>query len=323
MNSRINIGVMGCARIAKRSVLPAIKKLNDRFHLVGVASRSRSKAESFAKEFSCEAFVGYESLLSRSDIDAIYIPLPTGLHHQWIMAAVTHGIHVYAEKSFVSNHCEASEIIDEAKKENIALMEGYMFQYHHQHSIVKNLLRERQIGDIRSFSSSFGFPPLEKSNFRYDKNLGGGVLMDAAGYTVRSALMLLGSELKVAGSSLHIDPESGVDLYGCAFLKNKFGVGAQLSYGFDNYYQCNYKIWGSSGMIHVPKAFTPKNDEETIIVIEKNNEQEIIKCDAEDHFVSSFTEFANLIEDGESKDKHYNEILKQATTLERIRDVAE
>ena len=77
---KIRIGVMGCAAIAQRSVIPAIIELNKLFELVAVASRTREKAEQYASLFNCEVVVGYEELLKRQDIDAIYMPLPTGLH---------------------------------------------------------------------------------------------------------------------------------------------------------------------------------------------------------------------------------------------------
>ena len=73
----IKIGVIGCANVAERLMIPAIKA-TDEFDLVAVASRTKEKAASFANKFSCEAVVDYSNLINRDDIDAVYIPLPTG-----------------------------------------------------------------------------------------------------------------------------------------------------------------------------------------------------------------------------------------------------
>jgi hypothetical protein len=87
MTKRIRIGVLGCANIAKRSVIPALLEIPD-FELVAVASRTISKASEFATIFGCEAIEGYDNLIDREDIDALYIPLPTGLHEEFIVKAL-------------------------------------------------------------------------------------------------------------------------------------------------------------------------------------------------------------------------------------------
>jgi len=94
---KIRIGVLGCANIAHRSVIPAILSLPDHFELVAIASRTLDKATIFAQEFGCEAMSPYEKLIQRKDIDAVYLPLPTGLHKEWLNKALISGKHVYAE----------------------------------------------------------------------------------------------------------------------------------------------------------------------------------------------------------------------------------
>ncbi len=61
--NNLKIGVLGCANIAKRSVVPAIKSISE-YELVAVASRTREKAEEFAKAFNCEAVIGYQNFLA-------------------------------------------------------------------------------------------------------------------------------------------------------------------------------------------------------------------------------------------------------------------
>ncbi|MBC7603407.1 MAG: Gfo/Idh/MocA family oxidoreductase, partial [Ramlibacter sp.] len=82
--TKIRIGIVGCAKIARRSMAPAIRQLGDDFELVAVASRDAAKAATFAAEFGCEAVTGYDALVERPDVDALYVPLPTGLHPEWV-----------------------------------------------------------------------------------------------------------------------------------------------------------------------------------------------------------------------------------------------
>ena len=108
---RIRIGILGCANIAHRSMIPALLSIPDKFEVVAVASRTLEKASAFAQDFGCEAIAPYEAMLERKDIDALYIPLPTGLHKEWINKALCAGKHVYAEKSIAFSLADAEEMI--------------------------------------------------------------------------------------------------------------------------------------------------------------------------------------------------------------------
>ena len=314
MSNKIKIGVLGCANIAQRSVIPALKNLSAKFELVGVASRSIDKAEAFAREFNCEAIAGYDKITNSSKIDALYIPLPTGLHKEWVNKALLAGKHVYAEKSMAANLDDAKKMVDHAKQKNLALMEGYMFQYHSQHKVVFDLIINGEIGGLRYFTSSFGFPPLANNNFRYDEILGGGALMDAAGYPVRATHFILGNDFEVKGSTL-----LKTNIYGSAFLSNSKGMGAAISFGFENFYQCRYEIWGEKGKIIADRAFTPRFDYSPKIIIENQERTKVIKAKPDNHFERAFEEFYNIIQSASDKEKHYTDIILQSRTLEQIK----
>lgn len=237
MDKKIRIGVMGCADIAQRLVIPAIQQLGEKFKLVGVASRTADKARSFADRFACESIEGYNTLVLRDDIDAVYIPLPTGLHKEWIIKALEHGKHVYAEKSIAMNGIDAEDMVTCAKLNRVALMEGYMFQYHKQHQVVKDLLKSNVIGEMRLIRASFGFPPFsDLANFRYDNKIGGGALKDVAGYVLRAVNFLNDNRFGVMSSNVCYN-EYGTSLFGTALLKDG-KLSAEISFGFDNFYQC-------------------------------------------------------------------------------------
>lgn len=118
---KIRIGVMGCAGIAQRYMIPAILDTQD-LELVAVASRTLEKAKAYADRFGGDAVEGYENLLNRRDIDAVYVPLPTGLHEQWILLALQMGKHVFAEKSLAMNVVSAQRMLNLAKENGLVLM---------------------------------------------------------------------------------------------------------------------------------------------------------------------------------------------------------
>jgi len=316
----LKIAIIGCAAVARNSMLPAIRLVQE-WDLAAVASRTRQKALRFARQFDCEAVMGYEALLHRQDIDAIYMPLPTGLHHEWIMKCLDADKHVLAEKSIAYDYASAEQMVELARSKHLVLMEDFMFQYHSQHRFVFEMLRNKEIGDIRVFRASFGFPPLPKDNFRYDDKIGGGALLDAAGYTVRAVNFILREDFVVKAANLFYDREHGTNIYGGAYLSNGKGVSAQLAFGFDHFYQCNYEIWGTKGKITVDRAFTPKPDYSPLIILEKQGERQEYCMDPDNHFVGSIREFHRAITEGD-EENHYRQVLLQSRTLEDIRSLS-
>lgn len=318
---KINIGILGCASIAERSMIPAIQNLNKLFNLCGIASRNYIKANEFAKKFHCKAYLNYEELIFDNGIDALYIPLPTGLHFEWVKKALANNKHLYIEKSFAKNLVQANLLVQDAKNRELTIFEGYMFQYHQQHQTVKEIIKKGEIGEIRYFSSKFGFPPLNENNFRYDPILGGGALLDAAGYTIKAARMILGKEMEIKAATLKFNNKNTnneINIFGAAFMTNNDGVAASLAFGFDNYYQCDYEIWGTKGKIIVNKAFTPKPDQTTKIIIESNYISKEILIEAENHFEKALIEFYKSIFDSEKTKNLYNDILIQSKDQDKI-----
>lgn len=316
---KIRIGILGCASIARRSMIPSILELGKYFELAGIASRDATKAAGWAAEFGCASYNDYAQLLAAPDVDALYIPLPTGLHKEWINLALFAGKHVYAEKSIATCYVDALAMVDNAEIHDLALMEGFMFQYHGQHQQVMQLLASGAIGELRHFHSSFGFPPLPEGDFRYDNQVGGGVLLDAAGYPLRAVHFLLGEQFEVRSATLYHDEEKGTQTYGSAFLANQLGVGASLAFSFDNFYQCRYELVGQTGKITAERAFTPRPDISPKIVLETSFGTQIIEALPDNHFAKALLRFHVAITQRESRAALHNEILLQSKSLEKIK----
>jgi dTDP-3,4-didehydro-2,6-dideoxy-alpha-D-glucose 3-reductase len=318
----MRIGIMGCANIAQRMVIPAIDSM-DQWQLVAVASRDSEKAMVFAEKFACEAVTGYDALIQRNDIDALYIPLPPGLHHEWTLKALAKGKHCLVEKPLGCDLASTKEMIEAASSNQLALFENYMFIHHSQHRFVKERITAGEIGEVRNFRASFGFPPLPKDNFRYNTSLGGGVLLDAGGYPIKAAQHILGKDgpLKLLGSHLNIDPETGADVTGGAFLVSPRGVTVQVAFGFDNFYQCNYEVWGSKGKIIAHRAYTAGPGVEPKVVIEKQGEFEEFVLPEDNHFANILAAFHQSIIKKEFQSQ-YDQILEQARLIQEVKSYA-
>ena len=314
----MNWGVLGCANIAVNSVIPAILRSNQK--LIAVSSRSIDKARIVAKKFSCDYEKGYDNLVNRSDIDAVYIPLPNSLHFHWAKTALLSGKNVLIEKPAVTEYNQALELVKISKRMNLALVENFQFQTHSQNKWVINKLKINEIGELRNFRSTFCFPKFKNpKDIRYNKKLDGGALYDAGAYVVKAVSAILSGTLKVNSSVMSYNNEYGVDWFGSiSGIEIKNQIPCQLSYGFDNYYQCNYEILGSKGKITALRAFTAKADHEPIILFEKNGLIEKIKLPSDDHFKNMIVNFETLVKEKKFEDNQ-REILNQALLLDMVR----
>ena len=324
-NKRINIGVLGCASIAQRSMIPAILALNTHFNLIGIASRDPERAKCVASKFNIEAYDGYEALLDHPRLDAVYVPLPNALHAKWIERSLKKDLHVLAEKSLACNLKDVVHLNQLARDRNLVLLESFQFRFHRQMDFIRQLIKKGTIGELRSLRSSFGFPPFaDKTNIRYDKRLGGGALLDAGAYPLKAAQIFLGEDLKVKAASLCYDARKGVDIWGGAYLHhNKSNVFAQVAFGFDHYYQCNLELWGSKGKITTGRIFTAPAGHRAVIEVETPSGKKIIKVPCDNAFNKILKYFVELVIHKKGMEDEYRQNINQARLIAEVRTKAD
>jgi len=317
----LNVGVLGCAGIAQRNTIPALVA-DPSVRLVAVASRRAEKAEAVARRFGVEPVTGYDALLDRVDIDAVYVPLPPALHAEWVAKALAAGKHVLAEKPLSTGLAEAADLVAAARAGNRLLMENFAFLHHSQHAEVRRLLGDGAVGELRSLTAEFGFPPLSPGDIRYQPALGGGALLDAGVYTLRAATLFLGPRVRVEGAVLRGDPSSGVDLGGGTLVSTPDGRTGHLEFGFDRSYRCTYTIWGSEGSLTLERAFSTPATLRPVLRIRRQDHAEERTLPADDQFARIVAAFARTALDGGDFSAAGEEILSQAELVDAVRSRA-
>ena len=191
MKNQLNWGILGTAKIAEKSLIPAFhaSKLNN---LMAVASRSITKAQEFALSNEIpQTADSYEALLDDKAIDAVYIPLPNSLHHPWTIAALQAGKHVLCEKPMALNAEQARQMVSLAEESKLVLMEAYMYRYHPRMDKILGLIQKGELGELRFIHSAFTFNLTNPDNIRLAPDLGGGALMDVGCYCVDISRILV------------------------------------------------------------------------------------------------------------------------------------
>jgi len=293
---------------------------DEAFHVA--VQQEKDKAQVFIDQYGGKLYNGYEEIVMSPDIDALYIPLPPALHFKWAKLALEHGKHVLVEKPSTISADDTKELVRIASEHGVALHENYMFTFHEQLDAINKIIESGGIGDIRLYRISFGFPRRAANDFRYNKALGGGSLIDAGGYTIRYATRLLGptAEIKYAQSN-YLD-EFEVDMYGSAALVNTDGVTAQVAFGMDNNYKCELEAWGSKGCLTTGRVLTAPAGFVPTASIRKGNEDIVVELPADDAFLKSIEHFVDCINNEDSRKERYSIIIKQAELVDEFKKLA-
>jgi predicted dehydrogenase len=186
----VRIGILGAARIAPNAVIKPARNSTEA-EVVAVAARDRSRADAFAAKHGIATVHGsYSELLADAEIDAIYNPLPNGLHAQWTIAALEAGKHVLCEKPFTANTTEAEAVAAVAQRTGLVVMEAFHYRYHPLAHRMREIVESGELGTVRRVETALCFPLPKFSDIRYQYDLAGGATMDVGTYTVHMARLL-------------------------------------------------------------------------------------------------------------------------------------
>ena len=319
----MRIAVIAPADIAVRRFLPALSGMKDaEFAGVGTdpqRSGQKEKAYSLTQQYGGRVFDSYEEAVLTPEADAVYIPLPPALHYRWTMKALQAGKHVLVEKPSGISLQESASMVSLAREKKLCLQENYMFRYHRQIRAIDDLLSSGEIGDIRLYRISFGFPRRKADDFRYDKEMGGGALLDAGGYVLHYADHLLGEDARVVYACLNREGPEGIDLYGSAAMVSPDGRTAQLSFGMDNEYRCELEVWGSKGILTTGRVLTAPAGFVPTARIVRGGKEKIISLPADDAFARSIEAFIRGASDPALQEKNALSIVRLAGLADSVR----
>ena len=280
MNTKLAWGILGTGRIAKAFAKGVANSATGR--LAAVGSRTPEAAAQFGDEFKIESRHGsYEALLADPAVQAVYISTPHPWHAEWAIRAAEAGKHILCEKPLTLNHAEAMAVVEAAARNDVFLMEAFMYRCHPQTAKLVELLRAKVIGEVRLIHAVFSFHAGWNLESRLLKNaLGGGGILDVGCYCTSMSRLVAGAALgrdfadpvSVQGTG-RLGPESRVDEYAAATLKFPGDIVAQVSCGVQLGQDSVVRIYGSEGSILVPSPWFCSGDGgESVIKVHKRGE---------------------------------------------------
>ena len=293
--AKVKWGILGCANIAKKAIIPAILAA-DNSELYAVASRSKSKAKRFAEEFGAEKFYAdYQKLLADENIEAVYIPLPNKLHKEWTIKAAQAGKNILCEKPLSgSSKKEAEEMLQAAEENDVLLMEGFMYKFQPFVIKLKEMLAKGVVGEIKEIKANFAFDASDRDqDLRFNAELDGGALNDIGCYTVNIARYLMGKNPSKVANFFEKESEAGVDLSGSATLYFEGGSFASLYYSIMSYDEKDIEVIGTKGIIKVPGFFAWKD--QNYFLVEQEGHKQKLAVETDEQYQLEVEAFAEAI----------------------------
>jgi predicted dehydrogenase len=296
-------GVLSTAKIGREKVIPGIQAA-ERCEVVAIASRDEDLARRTATDLGIQRAHGsYEALLEDPEVDAIYIPLPNHMHHEWTIAAARAGKHVLCEKPIALSSADAEEMAGVCADQGVRLMEAFMYRLHPTWVAVRELVGSGRIGELRAVQSWFSYFNDDAADIRNIREYGGGALMDIGCYSINLSRMLFGGEPTRVEASITRDPASGVDVLTSALLE--FGDGIAT-------FTCSTRaepdqrvhVYGTEGRISVGIPFNIPPDRPTEVSFTAGGDPpvapntQVLTFDPADAYAVEGTAFASAVLDG-------------------------
>ncbi len=289
----------------------------DNVELFAIASRSIEKSQEFARDFhiSC-AYGSYDELLADPQVEAIYNPLPNGMHAEWTIKAAEAGKHSLVEKPFAVSAAQAVEVDRVVRDRGVKVMEAFMWRFHPMHRRVRELIRQGAIGPVRNVRAAFTFSITRSPNVRLSEELHGGGLMDVGCYCISEARYLFDAEPTRVYAVADYDPEYKVDMLASAILEFPTGRAA-FDCGFELSFRCEYEVAGTSGRIVCPLAILPGENAEIVVHTSAGAVTETFPG-VNQYVNSSFEHFSKCIAEGLPLEYDTSDAIKQQKVIDAV-----
>jgi predicted dehydrogenase len=300
----IRWGILGTAGIAESSFLPALRQAGDGV-AVSVASRDDARARSWAAEHDvARAAAGYEQVVADPEIEAIYIPLPNGLHAEWTIAALEAGKAALCEKPLCVTPEETRRVLATADATSVPLWEAFVFPFHEQIEHVHGALAGGRIGEVREIASRLHFVLDDPRDIRVSAELGGGSLYDVGCYPIRLARLLFDSEPDVDRAIADaVWTTSGVDteLWGALTFPGDRRL--LFSCGFVAADDTFTRVFGTEGELRMTNPFHP-GDDDTFAIVTSDDVQQHAAAPAGEHSFTPAIRHIHAVLRGREQPRH-------------------
>jgi D-xylose 1-dehydrogenase (NADP+, D-xylono-1,5-lactone-forming) len=298
--TKIRWGIVGAARVNER-LIPAINQ-SALGELIAIGSRRRGAAKDCLlkhlpeSEDKVSCFDGLDQVITHNNVDAIYIPLANEEHTEIALKAIREKKHVLIEKPMAIKSEEVKILIEEAAKNNVKIMEGFMYAFHPQFDRIMNTIKSNILGDISYAHSMFSFPIKPARFYRIDRSMenGGGVLWDIGPYAIHTIRQCF-KENPLRVKAIAKLNEHGADIATSGLIDFGNSKRATFDISFECTRRSEFEAFGALGRVKCPTVWQPEDKQAKIIINTESSglTEEVVP--AANHFVLEINHFNKVI----------------------------
>jgi D-xylose 1-dehydrogenase (NADP+, D-xylono-1,5-lactone-forming) len=321
--TKIRWGIVGAARVNER-LIPAINQ-SELGELIAIGSRRRGAAKDCLlrhlpeSEDKVSCFDGLDQVINHDNVDAIYIPLANEEHTEVAIKAIRAKKHVLIEKPMAMKSEEVKILIEEAKKNNIKIMEGFMYAFHPQFDRIMNTIKSNILGDISYAHSMFSFPIKPARFYRIDRSMedGGGALWDIGPYAIHTIRQCFKENPQRVKAIAKLN-EHGADIATSGLIDFGNSKRATFDISFECTRRSEFEAFGALGRVKCPTVWQPDDKQAKIIINTESSglTEEVVP--AADHFVLEINHFNKVISSDMITKLSNDDAIWNARTLESI-----
>ena len=321
--TKIKWGILGAARVNER-LMPAIVQ-SDTGELIAIGSRRKGAAKEcllkylpeYEDKVSC--FDGFDQIINHKNIDAIHIPLANQEHTEVALKAIRAKKHVLIEKPMAIKSEEVRILIEEAKKNNVEIMEGFMYAFHPQFDRIMSTIKSNILGDINYAHSMFSFPIQPARFYRINRSMenGGGALWDIGPYAIHTIRQCFKENPKRVKAIAKLN-EHGADISTSGLIDFGNSNRATFDISFECTRRSEFEAFGPLGRVKCPTVWQPEDKQAKIIINTESSglTEEVVP--AANHFNLEINHFNKVISSDIPPKLSNKDALWNVKTLESI-----
>lgn len=312
----IRWGIISSANIAQKALIPAIDAAGNA-ELAMLGTRHGDRVAAVREQYEFALVPSYDAVLA-SDVDAVYIPLPNGMHADWAIRALEAGKHVLCEKPLALNPDQALAMIDAARRTGLLLAEAFMYRFHPQIEQALKLLREKRIGELRLVRTCFSFNAApDEANPRFQHDQGPGALLDVGCYCINATRLFSGGPpLAVSAWGSYHQP-SGGDLTTAAILEYP-GHAGLFDCSFQASSRSGVELVGDSGVLELPRPWLP-SDQPGKVILRTALGSEEFATPAANHYQLMVEDFSRAIQEHKQPRWTAEDALENMRVIEAVK----
>ena len=293
--SEVRWGILGAAKFAREFMGPALT-LAPGGHVAALATSDPAKADAFrAFAPGLRMHDSFDALLADPAIDAVYIPLPNGLHVEWSLKAMQAGKHVLCEKPIAMQASDIDRLIAARDAAGVTAAEAFMIVHHPQWQRARQLLADGAVGRLWRIDGAFSFNNRDPGNIRNRADMGGGCLRDIGVYVMGGTRFATG--LEATDVRARIQWQDGVDVY--AAITAKFGDADYVNFtSIRMHPRQEITFHGDEGVLRLPVPFNARVFGEARLELHRGTSTNTERWPAVNHYELQAAAFNRAVLEG-------------------------